>query len=125
MSENLTTGNFTCKVIIAKVFVAVTIPDRVYSIWGPQEVYIAQLELLMVLVTLLEFPANFRGRQGIWFIDNSAALTAFVRGRGKHPSLDKMAELIHGVMASFQVWMYFEWIESKSNWSDAISREGA
>ena len=39
--------------------------------------------------------------------------------------LDSLAEAIRSAMFSLHVWIYFEWVESKANWADAISREGA
>ena len=35
-----------------------------------------------------------------------------------------MALVTHGLMYGLQCDIYFEWAESKSNWSDGISREG-
>jgi len=102
----------------------VTISPTLYQIWKPGATYIAQLELLMVLVALLEFPETFRGKRGIWFIDNTAALMALVRGRSNNADLDQLSILIHAVLFSYQCWMYFEWVESKGNWADGISRTG-
>ena len=35
-----------------------------------------------------------------------------------------MSQLIHLCLFVYQCWVYWEWVPSKSNWSDAISREG-
>ena len=78
----------------------------------------------MVLVALLSEPAKFRGTYGVWFIDNVAALMAGVRGHSDNPELDHMASMIQAVLFFLQTWMYFEWIQSKSNWADGISRYG-
>ena len=102
----------------------VNIPDRIYDLWDDCPFEIAQLELLMVLVALLSEPAKFRGTYGVWFIDNVAALMAVVRGRSDNPELDHMASMIQAVLFSLQTWMYFEWIQSKSNWADGVSRYG-
>jgi len=69
-------------------------PD-VYTVWGPQETYIAQFELHMVFVGMLQFASGIRGRRGIWFIDNIAALMALVRGRSNSESLDSLARAVH------------------------------
>jgi hypothetical protein len=102
----------------------VSISPTLYAIWKHQVTYIAQLELLMVLVALLEMPAAFRGKRGVWFIDNTAALMALVRGRSNNDDLDQLSILIHAVLFSYQCWMFFEWVESKGNWADGISRTG-
>ena len=100
------------------------ITSDVYAKWKPCETYIAQLELLMVYLALIVFAEHFRGRRGTWYIDNIAALMALVRGRSRHEDLDYLAGAVHAAMFSLEVWIYFEWIESKANWSDGISRDG-
>ena len=77
----------------------------------------------MVLIAMLKLPDELRGKRGIWFIDNIAALMALVRGRSNSTDLDKLAGSIHAALFAMQTWMYFEWVESRSNWADGISRE--
>ena len=60
----------------------------------------------------------------MWYIDNVAALMAMVRGRANSPDLDRMAEILQGALFALHIWVYFEWVESDSNWSDGISQEG-
>ena len=86
--------------------------------------YIAQLELMMVLATLLECGEKLRLARGVFFIDNTAALMALVRGRSNQPALDHMALLIHLALFVLRSKVYFEWAESKANWADGISRLG-
>ena len=88
--------------------------------------------LLGVLVGLLSSYARvlgaagqLRGRRGIWFVDNVAALMALVKGRSDVEELEKMAELIHAMMFALSLSLYFEWVASKSNWADGISRDGS
>ena len=102
----------------------VQIEEGLFRMWHPSKTYIAQLELLMVLVALLQLAEHLRGRRGIWFIDNTAALMALVRGRSNSEDLDRLAGLIHAVLFAHRVWMYFEWVESGANWADGVSREG-
>ena len=71
------------------------IPHSVCAIWGPGDKKIAQLELLQVLYALFTRPSKFRGRRGLWFIDNTAALMALVRGRSDKEDLEHMSRLIH------------------------------
>ena len=102
----------------------VAIPQEAYSYWGNMETYISQLELLMVVVAILRQGTALKGRRGLWFIDNVAALMALIRGRSSVNSLDQMAMLVHAAACSFQVQFYFDWVASESNWSDQISRIG-
>ena len=96
----------------------VQIPTQVYEIWGKQDTYIAQLEMMMVLAAIIEDGAQLKHRRGIWFVDNVAALMALVRGRSNQPALDQMALLIHTALFTLRAWVYFEWVESAANWSD-------
>ena len=101
------------------------IDGQVLGLWpDDQEVVIAQLELLMILQGLLTFPDAFRARSGIWWVDNVAALMALVKGTGRNSSLDDIAQMIHLLLFHLQAHLWFEWIESKSNWTDSISQLG-
>ena len=104
-------------------FVAVVTP-RLYSLWTPGDKKIAQLELSMLLYALVARPSHFRHRRGVWWIDNTAALMALIRGRSDSPDLSRLAQIIHVGLFCLNTWIYFEWVPSKSNWSDAIGREG-
>lgn len=81
------------------------IPPAVYHVWTPGDKKIAQLELSQVLFALVARPSEFRGRRGIWFIDNIAALMALIRGRSDSPDLEKMANLIHLACFALRTWI--------------------
>jgi len=103
----------------------IALPGSLYSIWGTRVTYIAQLELLAVLVALTEVAGLIRGVSSVWFIDNVAALMALVKGSSGSHSLDQMAKIIHLACFAIRSVPYFEYIESAANWADEISREGA
>ena len=100
------------------------IPEGIYALWSPGDKKIAQLELLMVLYGLVNRPSQFKGRRGIWFIDNIAALMSLIRGRSSSPDLDRISSMIHVALFALRCWAWWEYIPSKSNWSDSISRLG-
>ena len=100
------------------------IPPALYDWFTPGDHKIAQLELIQVFYALTCRASTFRGRKGIWFIDNLAALMSLIRGRSDVPDLERLSHLIHIALFTLKVWIYWEWIPSKSNWSDAISRLG-
>jgi hypothetical protein len=102
----------------------IIIPEAIYSFWGTQKTYIAQLELLAVLVAMVEFAAVIRECRGLWFVDNVAALMSLVKGCSGSASLDQMAKVIHMGNFALKAVPYFEYVESKANWSDEISRIG-
>ena len=114
---------FHDQVEVREAFVS-KIPDTLYDWFAPGDHKIAQLELIQVLYALFSRASTFRGRRGIWYIDNLAALMCLIRGRSEVEDLEKLSHLIHVALFSLNVWIYWEWIPSKSNWADAISRLG-
>jgi len=102
----------------------IAIPGCLYNIWGVRVTYIAQLELLAVLVAITEAAGMIRGTSSLWFIDNVAALMALVKGSSGSRSLDQMAKVIHLACFALRSVPYFEYVESKANWADEISRVG-
>ena len=64
-----------------------------YDSMSPGEHKIAQLELSMVLYALVARPDKFRGRRGVWYIDNVAALMCLIRGRSDSPDLERSISL--------------------------------
>jgi hypothetical protein len=122
--ESKGSGGYLVQLLPAsKIGGVVAINKSVLALWDA-EVMIAQLELLMILQGLIDNPTTFRGASGIWFVDNIASLMALVRGRSRNHDLDRMAHMIHALMFTLQCTCYFEWVESKSNWSDSLSRDG-
>ena len=102
----------------------IDLPGELYKVWGVRITYIAQLELVAVLVAITEVAGLIRGTNSIWFIDNIAALMALVKGSSGSHSLDQMAKLVHLACFAIRSVPYFEYVESKANWADEISREG-
>eukprot|EP00971_Amphidinium_carterae_P337842 6474885-Amphidinium_carterae.1 len=45
-----------------------------------------------------------------------------VRGCAREPILDRSVSLAHLLCAKHSIQMWFEFVDSKSNWSDGISR---
>ena len=61
----------------------------------------------------------------MWRIDNIAALMALVKGSSRVFSLDQTAKAIHLGAFALESQAYYEYVESKANWSDEISRLGS
>ena len=100
------------------------VPGSFYEYWEHRETYIVQLELLMVYIAVISEGATLRGKRGIWYIDNVAALMALVRGTSDNPDLNRIAGAIHSALFALKAWVYFVWVESEANWSDGVSRLG-
>ena len=61
--------------------------QQLEKMWEAGQAHIAQLELSTVLLALIETPALFRDRRGLWFLDNVAAAMTLVRGRSGNSDL--------------------------------------
>ena len=83
---------------------------------------IALCEAAMIPLTLLQWPDFFRGRSVTWYVDNTSAMHSFVRGASADPHLERLvgAAWILAFHLRCQIW--FEWVDSESNWSDNLSR---
>ena len=59
----------------------------------------------------------------LWFIDNTVSLHSVIKGSAKHAALDRSI----AVAKFFEGWLdtttWYEFVDSKGNWSDGISRE--
>ena len=63
-----------------------------------------------------------KGRDIVWYIDNVSTLSALVKGGSKAPDVDRAAAVVSLVAQMCNARVWFEYIESKSNWSDGLSR---
>ena len=61
----------------------------------------------------------------IYFIDNSAALSALVKGRSGNPDMDWLARWVHLQTYHLNVRLWLEYVETDANWADGASRLGA
>ena len=107
-----------------RVAMEVVVPAGCYSRWGPMATYISRLELLVVLVAVLACAARARGTRGMFFVDNTPALMALVKGSSAVESLDDITGQFHLVNFALGAAHYYEYVQSASNWSDEISRVG-
>ena len=79
----------------------------------------------MVPWVLTWHAAQWSGRKVMWYIDNTSALYSVVKGSCKHPSVNRAIAITHLIMLHFDIAIWWEFVDSKANWSDGISREGA
>ena len=60
----------------------------------------------------------------MWYVDNVASLMSLIQGRASSLELDLMAGMVHSILYGLQAYVYFEWVQSKSDWADGVSRHG-
>eukprot|EP00972_Heterocapsa_arctica_P079823 11761337-Heterocapsa_arctica.AAC.1 len=68
-------------------------------------------------------PRVFRGRRVLWFIDNTSALYAAVKGSSKHPAVARAIVFANFAAFHWSFHIWFEFVDSEGNWADGISRE--
>ena len=56
--------------------------------------------------------------------DNEAAVSSLIRGAARPEDLDKIASMASTQLAGSRCRVWWEWIDSKSNPSDGLSRVG-
>ena len=81
-------------------------------------------ESLAVPTVLLHYQHALRGREVLWFIYNDAACASMIKGSSREHEVDALATWAH--LLSFQAHcpIWYEWIDSESNPSDGLSRNG-
>jgi hypothetical protein len=64
------------------------------------------------------------GKALLLFVDNSVALFSYVKGCSGQPVVGRIVQTFHLSAIKSRVQVWFEYIPSKQNWSDGISRHG-
>ena len=59
----------------------------------------------------------------LWFVDNTTALHSVIKGNARNQWLDRSIAIFHFLAFRHDVHVWFEFVDSKSNWADGISRE--
>ena len=98
------------------------VPDAVVQEWGGEQ-GIALVEETAVLLTLQEEGARWQDRDVVWFVDNTVVVAAMCKGSSQSLAIDEGATMLHLVVAKYRWRIWWEYIESKSNWADRLSRD--
>ena len=98
------------------------LPAELIQRWGAEPNYIAQVEQAALVMLIIGEPRYLAGRDAYWYIDNSSILAAMVKGAAGHQDVDSAAAAIHLALAACSARVWWEYIESKSNWADEPSR---
>ena len=84
----------------------------------------APCEAGIVLATILYLGERLRGRQILWYVDNTVALHSLVKGTSNDPAVARTVHAVHMCAFRYGSRVWWEYVESNSNWSDGISRYG-
>ena len=86
------------------------------------QVFIAQLELYVTLCALRTFGRVLQGRDVVWFVDSTHAMSPLVHGYARAPDMAAMSNIFHLRNAKLRARVWLAWVPSNANISDVPSR---
>ena len=99
-------------------------PPRVLDAWRPRAQQIYPGETLAAVVVPKLCPDALRSMDVLWFIDNEAAAAALIRASTSELDVLGLVQQAHLQFAELHMRVWFEWVDSESNPSDGLSRDG-
>ena len=100
------------------------VPEKVIKRWRFRTTYIGQGELLAGPMALWLHRARLQGRDVTWYIDNTSAAAAMIKGSSPQEDSSIMALVAALQAATLGCRLWIEWVESSQNPSDPLSRLG-
>ena len=96
----------------------------ILPIWGygPEASCIAECEGAMVPITLLACSQMFKHRRVLWLVDNTSSLHALVKGNSSNAVQARTVAIFRLLAFELRCQVYFEYVPSKLNFADDISR---
>ena len=83
---------------------------------------IGEVESVPLVLAVIYLAKYLVGRDAVWWIDNSSTLGACIKGGSRAEDLDRSVITLHLACAMLGTRIWFEYVESKSNWADGSSR---
>ena len=107
------------------------LPSDLLETWGFRGQDIAEgrnpiaiCEAAAVLLALWQWRAILADFDVLWYVDNTVALSSIVKGMGKERSISRVAEAVGILSYRIGCNIWFEYVQSKDNWADGVSRVG-
>ena len=100
------------------------VPTCVVDSWRHRSTYIATAELLIAPILTVACPDIFSSRDVFSFVDNQSALGSISKAASSADDMSEMALLNSLALATAHCRAWFEYVPSKLNIADALSREG-
>ena len=92
--------------------------------WLPREQQIFPAELYAVPRLIQQQKEALRGQDCIFFVDNDAAVAALVRVNSTQRDAAFIVQVVHAMLTMLHCRGWFEWVDTKSNQADGLSRVG-
>ena len=68
---------------------------------------------------------RLKGRNVVWFVDNASALYSAVKGSSRNGVVRRAIFYTNMLAYAWDISIWWEFVDSESNWADGISRVGA
>ena len=92
--------------------------------WIERKTQICAAETFCFPAAIIDAPDFFRNHDVLWFCDNEAAVSTIIRGACVPEDINGFAEATAILSAKLGCRLWVEWVDSKSNPSDGLSRAG-
>ncbi len=100
------------------------IPPEIIAEWAPRTQQIFPGESLCALLVPHLHGSQLCDDDVVWFVDNAAAVAALVRTTCAQQDVRNIAQYSQFLHFKYRCRIWFEWIDSRSNLSDGLSRAG-
>ena len=109
---------------LVPIGLAMVLPLSLVSTWRPRKQQIFPAETAAGPIAFAALQHDLQGRDVVLFVDNEAAVSTLIRGTSCTEDSALMAELLHTLCLILRCRLWVEWIDSDSNPSDGLSRDG-
>ena len=103
---------------------AMVLPQEIWDTWTHRHQQIFPAEAVVLTLATWSLHSHMRGRDIVWFIDNEAAASCAIRGCSGLPEVETAVQAAHLLWLHLGCRVWVEWVDSKSNPSDGLSRLG-
>lgn len=90
--------------------------------WVMKETHIGRIKLVAEILPYLSEPERFRGKDVLYFVDNTSAIYCSIKGYSTDADTAALVHLLHAVMCEMDVSVWFEYVPSAENIFDGPSR---
>ena len=95
---------------------------RLEITWRAAKAPIAKIEAYAILMGVASSWDAFKHRDIMWYVDNTTVLHAMIRGATNDPDVHAMVQIVYLLAFIGNIRIYWEYVESDSNWADGASR---
>ena len=100
-------------------------PDEILIGLHARKTQIIPMELLAAAGLMFTFAEAFADRDVIFFIDIQAVCAALCKGASRSEDIQAFTTAFHTMIVKLNVRIWFEWVPSKANPADELSRQGS